>query len=94
MEPRPSPSSGSSRTTETSRSAVGRAAGFTLRHPAGVAQGILFVLLAIVVLQNVEPTSIDILFWSFAAVPKLILIVLSMLAGALVWEIARRWLFR
>jgi uncharacterized integral membrane protein len=41
----------------------------------------------ILILQNVEPTGIDVLFWSFASVPKLILILASMVLGVMVWEI-------
>ena len=47
----------------------------------------LLGLLAVVILQNVEPTRLDVLFWSIAEVPKLVLIVASMLVGIAVWEI-------
>ena len=66
---------------------VGR---FVVGHPVGVLQGIFVALLAIVVLQNLEPTSIDVLFWSVTSLPKLVVILLAMLAGAALWEIARR----
>jgi uncharacterized integral membrane protein len=49
-----------------------------------------FTLVAIIILQNLETTSIDVLFWSIAALPKLVLIFLSMIVGALAWELARR----
>ena len=62
------------------------------RHPAGVALVIAALLLVVIVLQNLEPTSIDLLFWSIAHVPKLVLILGSMLVGALTWELARRYL--
>lgn len=65
-------------------------AAFVGRHPGGVVQGIFVALLAIVVLQNLEPTSIDVLFWSIPSLPKLVLILLAMLAGGLSWEIVRR----
>ena len=65
-------------------------AGFVGRHPAGVVQGVFVTLLAIVVLQNLEPTSIDVLFWSVPSLPKLVLILVAMLAGGLIWEISRR----
>ena len=65
-------------------------AGFVGRHPVGVVQGVFVALLAIVVLQNLEPTSIDVLFWSIPSLPKLVLILLAMLAGGLSWEIVRR----
>jgi uncharacterized integral membrane protein len=41
------------------------------------------------VLQNVEPTRIDLLFWSIAEVPKLVLMLASMLIGIAVWEILK-----
>lgn len=67
---------------------------FLLRHPIGVGQAILVILLAVIVFQNVEPTSFHLLFWSFGAVPKLVLILASMGVGAVVWEVARRMIFR
>jgi len=72
-----------------SGSSFGRIVGFVGRHPSQVVQFVLFSLLAIVILQNVEPTSIDVLFWSIASVPKLLLIFLSMLVGAASWELLR-----
>lgn len=63
------------------------------RHPRGVAQGIGFALLAIIVLQNFESTSVDVLFWTVSELPKLVLIFLAMIIGALGWEVLRRtWL--
>ena len=52
------------------------------------------LLVVIVVLQNLEPTSIDVLFWSMKSVPKLFLLLVSMLIGAATWEILRRLLRR
>ncbi|WP_300355276.1 hypothetical protein [uncultured Alcanivorax sp.] len=40
--------------------------------------------------QNLEPTSIDILFWTLVDIPKLLLLLASMLAGGLIWELLRR----
>lgn len=68
--------------------------GFVLRHPLGVLQSIGLILLAVIVLQNVEPTSIHLLFWSLGSVPKLVVILVAMLLGALLWEILRRLLRR
>lgn len=78
------------------RSALGRAArgggNWLRRHPLGALQIVLIILLAIIVLQNLEPTSLDILFWTVARLPKLVVILISMVLGALVWEwIRRRW---
>ena len=64
------------------------------RRPGAVALGVAAFLVAVIVLQNVEPIEIDLLFWSVARVPKLVLILVSMLVGALIWEVARRRLLR
>jgi hypothetical protein len=79
--------SGESRGTGSS---IARILGFLVRHPGGVARLSLLLLLAIIVLQNVESTSIDLLFWSVPALPKLVLIFVSMLIGAAAWELMRR----
>ncbi|MGB2058231.1 hypothetical protein [Alcanivorax sp.] len=63
-------------------------------HPVGALQILAVLLLAIVVLQNLEPTSIDILFWTLVDIPKLLLLLASMLAGGLIWELLRRGLLR
>ena len=75
-----------------SGSAIGRILGLLARHPGRVVQFLLFLLAAIVILQNLESTSIDVLFWSIADLPKLVLILVSMLVGAAIWEVARRWI--
>jgi uncharacterized integral membrane protein len=59
-------------------------------HRGAIGWAFGLALLLTVILQNVEPTRIDILFWSLPAVPKLALIVGSMLVGAALWETARR----
>ncbi len=61
-----------------------------VRNPYRTAQFFFFTLVAIIILQNLESTSIDVLFWSFAALPKLVLIFVSMVVGAVAWELARR----
>lgn len=48
------------------------------------------LLIVIVVLQNVESTSIDLLFWSVPGVPKVVLLLVAMAVGAAVWELGRR----
>ena len=83
----PEPSDGSG-------SAFGRGVEFVVKHPIGIAQGVFFALVAIVILQNLESTSIDVLFWSVSTLPKLVLICLSMLIGAVTWEVLRRWFWR
>jgi len=80
--------------TQRSPSRLGRAArggGDWLRHhPLGALQILLLILVLIVIAQNLETTSIDILFWTLASLPKLVLILISMVLGALVWEGLRR----
>jgi uncharacterized integral membrane protein len=63
-------------------------------HPIGALQIVAVILVAIIVLQNLEPTSIDILFWTLVDIPKLLLLLASMLAGGLIWELLRRSLLR
>jgi len=72
------------------RSPFAAALRFIANHPMGVAQALGVLLAVIIVLQNVEPTSIDLLFWSVARVPKLVLILVAMVAGGLTWEVLRR----
>jgi len=74
-----------------SGSAAGQVARFVARHPIGIVQSILYLLIAIIVFQNIEPTSFNVLFWSIPTFPKLILIIVSMLVGAASWELLRRW---
>ena len=63
-------------------------------HPIGALQILAVIVVAIIVLQNLEPTSIDILFWTLVDIPKLLLLLASMLAGGLIWELLRRGLLR
>lgn len=78
----------------SSDSAFSRMAQFALRHPIGIAQLFFLSLVATVILQNLEPTSIDVLFWSLAGIPKLVLILFSMGIGVAAWELMRRLLRR
>lgn len=79
-------------------SRLGRAArgsgGWLSRHPLGALQTLALLLLAIIVLQNLEPTSIRVLFWTVASLPQLVVILISMVLGAVVWEWVRRRWFR
>ena len=63
---------------------------FIVRNPNRTAQLVFFLLVAIIILQNLESTSIDVLFWSITGLPKLVLIFLSMVVGAIAWELIRR----
>jgi uncharacterized integral membrane protein len=72
------------------RTFVQRVGGFVVRHPVGILKTVGAVLLIIVILQNVEPTSVHVLFWRIAQLPKLVLILVSIALGGLFWELARR----
>jgi uncharacterized integral membrane protein len=67
-----------------------KAGEFIVQNPIRAAQLAFYLLIVIIVLQNLETTSIDVLFWTVTALPKLVLIFLSMLIGAAAWELARR----
>lgn len=69
---------------------VSRIGAFSWRHRALLWRATLVLLVVIVILQNVEPTTIDVLFWSIARVPKLVLIVASMAIGIVLWELGKR----
>lgn len=86
------PQGGHRQKPATIKRAAARTGGWLRHHPLGALQVILLILLVIVIAQNLEPTSIDVLFWSAARLPKLVVILISMLLGALIWEgIRRRW---
>lgn len=59
-------------------------------HWRAVLRVVAALFLLVIVLQNVEPTSVDLWFWSVERVPKLVLMLISMAVGAALWEIARR----
>jgi uncharacterized integral membrane protein len=65
---------------------------FGRRHWRPILRIVGGALLLVFVLQNVEPTRVDVLFWSLPGVPKLVLILGSMALGAGVWELVRRQL--
>lgn len=48
---------------------------------------VIFALFLTLILQNVEPVQIDLLFWSLPNVPLLLLIIISMVVGALLYKI-------
>ncbi|MDH3212177.1 MAG: hypothetical protein OEM05_06805 [Myxococcales bacterium] len=77
-----------------SSSRLARSGRFVAAHPVGIAQGAILALVVVVVLQNLEPTTLDFLFWSIAEVPKLVILIVAMLLGGALWEIARRLFFR
>lgn len=64
------------------------------KRPKFIVWTIILALVVTVVLQNAEPTRIRFLFWSFLAVPKLVLILISMVVGAIAallirWDLGR-----
>ena len=63
---------------------------FLREHWRIILRGSLLGLVLILVLQNIEPTRIDLLFWSLPEVPKLVVILASLVVGALLWEGFRR----
>jgi uncharacterized integral membrane protein len=72
------------------RTLAQRVGGFVARHPVGLLKAIGAVLVVIVILQNVEPTSVHVLFWQIAQLPKIVLILVSIALGGLLWELTRR----
>ncbi len=52
-------------------------------RPRFIIWTIIIVLLVTIMMQNAEPTSIDILFWSLPALPKLVVILISMALGGI-----------
>jgi uncharacterized integral membrane protein len=60
------------------------------KKPKFIVWTLALLLLAIVTLQNVEPTQVDFLFWSLPSMPKLVLILLSMIAGGVLALVAER----
>ncbi len=62
---------------------------FLLVHWVGALAGLGVLLTLIVILQNLEPIEFDLLFWTVPALPKLVLILVSMALGAAIAEVAR-----
>ncbi|MDO8461974.1 MAG: LapA family protein [Deltaproteobacteria bacterium] len=65
-----------------------------LTRPRTIFWSLLTLLILIIIFQNVEPTQLNLLFWSMPEMPKLLLILSSMAAGSLLtilisWEIRR-----
>jgi len=75
-------------------SRLARTGRFVASHPVGVVHALILALVTVVILQNLEPTSIDFLFWSIPEIPKLVILILAMFIGGGLWEIIRRLLFR
>ena len=62
------------------------------RHRRLLTRLFVLLLVAVIVLQNSEPTRIDLLFWSLPSVPKLIFFLAGMVFGVGAWEVGRRTL--
>lgn len=92
MEPQPNPQNPTSAGSPTRR--LRAFLRFTVRHPFRVLQGVVLSLVVVVILQNIEPISIQVLFWSIPSLPTIVLILVAMLIGGAVWEIVRRLMFR
>ena len=67
-----------------------RLRGWLQRHPGRALFLLGIALLMVIVFQNLEPTSLDVLFWTVAQVPKLVLLLGAMVLGALIWEVLRQ----
>jgi len=52
-------------------------------RPKTIIWGVFIILLLIIILQNVEAVTISVLFWSLPPIPKLVLILVSMLLGSI-----------
>ena len=62
---------------------------FLLAHWVGAITSLALLLTGIVIAQNLEPVQFDLLFWSFPALPKLVVMLASMAVGAVLSETAR-----
>jgi uncharacterized integral membrane protein len=71
-----------------------RTLAFASAHRGALWRATILLLLLIVVLQNLEPTRVDVFFWSLPAVPKLVLIIVSAVLGAILYAAARSWFSR
>ena len=78
------------RSGKPSPSDAGGLASAAWRHRVLLSKLFVAALLVVIVLQNLEPTRVDLLFWSLPQVPKLVMILVSMAVGAGVWELVRR----
>ena len=67
-----------------------RATRWLRNNPATALKVLGVLLVVIIVLQNMEPTSVNLLFWQLPAVPKLVLLLAAMGIGALLRESLRR----
>ncbi len=76
---------------ESGPSKAGNALEFLIKHRRILSRVVPALLLLIIVLQNWEPTRVDVLFWSLPAVPKLVLILVSVFVGALGTMLALSW---
>jgi uncharacterized integral membrane protein len=92
--PQPSSPPGPSGPPPASPGLFSRMARAAARHPMRVVKWIAGLLVAIVLIQNLEPTSFHVLFWQIAQLPKLVALLIAMAIGALAWEVLRRALLR
>ncbi len=52
-------------------------------RPKFIIWSICLILIGVILAQNAEKTSVDVLFWTLATLPKWLLIIISMALGAL-----------
>lgn len=81
----------SSQTPQSSQSShspqAAKSKGNFFTRPKTIMWIVIFALFLTLILQNVEPVQIDLLFWSLPNVPLLLLIIISMAVGALLYKI-------
>ena len=58
-------------------------------RPKTIIWAIVIALLCIIIFQNVEDVTLDILFWSTPPLPKLVFILVAMLLGSLLTLVIR-----
>jgi len=58
-----------------------------LTRPKTLIWIVVAAILLTLILQNVEPVQIDLLFWSLPHVPLLLLILISMALGAILYKV-------
>ncbi len=73
--------------------ALSRYLTFLRQHRRLATLVLIWTLVAVALLQNMEPTRIRLWFWTLIEVPKLFLILGSMIVGVALWELIR-WTVR
>lgn len=58
-------------------------------RPKTIIWSLTLIVLGIIVFQNVEPVTMNVLFWSTPPLPKLVFILIAMLLGAILTLVIR-----